>query len=126
MSETITVDGFVYEIGRFYLADGSPFKLDSYDSKKKVFNVSDSVGHVSRHSVIKEITNLGTIKKAPVELVDGGYYSFNIDLSTNTNEMAHLVGIYNEGYLVVDKSAFCISRATNIIRLIPENESAKQ
>jgi len=123
MSETITVDGFIYEIDMVYRVGDSYYELVLYDNETKKFTMC-SEGEMYSFDSIYEIKNVGTIKKAPVELVSGGYYSFDAE---DGGKQASLVGIYNLSTHTFNYHRFAWDTCdcTNITRLIPENEVAK-
>ena len=123
MSETITVDGFIYEIGKRYQSGSCIGRLSRYNINTMKFWLRMPPGNEEQFVQIQEITDPGTITKAPVELVGGSYYCFTIN-----DDNSICSGVYIESrdsFFNMGNKVCSATEATSVTRLIPENEVSK-
>lgn len=119
--DTIERDGKIYEIGKVYefSDNGEKWVVSVLLGKtKKAFE--SAIGH---RKFIREFAGeIGTIKQAPVKLVDGDVYQF--DYSHDGLGMGGAVMRYvkHSDSFYFDNTVFKRDHCTNIVRLVPEEK----
>lgn len=120
--ETVTVDGMVYEIGKLYefSDDGSNWFQDSLKCRYAAGDEFKFASLISYWAMCRECKlEFGAITPAPVELVDGEVYHFELNCDL-------WVGFYRKSrdsfftQLAGGNKICASSQAKQVSRLIPE------
>ena len=131
MSEikTVTYEGEVYQIGKYYLFNSGGDYWHWLKLKRLVttipltFEVWVTCNKFTVFSFIKEVPtseNMGTITPAPIELINGAAYMFN----SHEDNLLDAIGVYSESHntLTTFKNLCAVFDCTNIRLMTVESK----
>lgn len=128
--KTIERDGKVYEVGKSYITNtGEIAILHSDDASSDGFIVKYPGGGVSSLFSCRKLSvnpdwTTGTIKQAPVKLIDGDPYMFDYKRADRSRISENILAYYKKAgeCFAFNGESWATDRCVNIVRLVPEEK----
>ena len=129
--ETVEYDGMVYEIGKYYIFTSDAKNAGVYDKLNSINSLNETYkfksGSGVNWKVIKEVdqSTVGTITPAPVKLIDGATYMFELDECKRIGIWHEEIASFFDNFSMPMSEICTQSEPTNITRLVPEGANKK-